>query len=236
MNLTRRTLLHGAGALAATLATEVAAGAATNQEGAGPRYAMVIDLTKCFGCHACSVSCKAEQDVPLGYFKSWVIQSEKGEFPQTVRSFVPVLCNQCDDPPCVTGCPTGATWQRADGIVVQEESTCIGCKYCVQACPYGVKYVDPRTHTAQKCDFCAHRVDQGLQPACVNTCNARARIFGDLNDPNSEVSRLVARHKVQTLLPHMGTDPRVYYIGLDAEAYEVSATRTVAELSGQFQY
>jgi tetrathionate reductase subunit B len=184
------------------------------------RHGMVIDLRKCFGCHACSIACKAEQDVPLGYFKSWVFQADAGLFPNVARHFIPSLCNHCEDPPCVDGCPTGATWQRDDGIVIQDEDTCIGCKYCIQACPYDVKYVDPRSKTAQKCDFCVHLVDQGLQPACVNTCNARARIFGDLNDPQSEVSKLIVKHKAQPLRPYMGTEPRVYYIGLQPEVYE----------------
>lgn len=193
----------------------------THKPGEGPRYGMVIDLRRCFGCHACSVACKAEQDVPLGYFKSWVMVSEKGRYPQAQRSFVPVLCNHCDKPPCVEACPTQATRQRKDGVVTQDEATCIGCKYCVQACPYGMKYGDPRTRAAQKCDFCLHRVEQGLLPACVNTCNARARIFGDLNDPGSAVSRLIASNAVQTLRPGMGTAPRVFYIGLDQSAYRV---------------
>ncbi len=191
----------------------------TNKPGQGPRYGMVIDLRRCFGCHACSVACKAEQEVPLGFFKSWVIQTERGRFPNVRRQFLPVLCNHCDNPPCVRLCPTQATRQRKDGIVTQDENTCIGCGYCITGCPYGVKYKDPRTKTAQKCDFCLHRVKQGLLPACVNTCNARARIFGDLNDPDSQVSRLIASNPVQTLRPEMDADPRVFYIGLDRSAY-----------------
>ena len=116
-------------------------------------------------------------------------------------------------------CPTRATVQRADGIVTQDEKTCIGCSYCVQACPYGMKYKDPRTKTAQKCDFCLHRVEQGMLPACVNTCNARARIFADLNDANSAVSRLIATNPVANLRPEMGSDPRVCNIGLHSGAY-----------------
>ena len=145
--------------------------------------------------------------------------SEKGRYPDVKRNFLPVLCNHCDDPPCVAACPTRATKQRKDGIVTQDEKTCIGCKYCMQACPYGVKYADPKTKTAQKCDFCLHRIEQGMLPACVNTCNARARVFGDLNDPDSAISRLIASNAVQTLRPAMGTDPRVFYIGLDYDAY-----------------
>jgi len=210
-----------AGITTAVAATGAPAAAAAAEE-RPVRYGMVIDLTKCFGCHACSVACKAEQDVPLERFKSWVFQADTGTYPNVVRHFIPALCNQCENPPCVDGCPTGATWQRDDGIVMQDEDTCIGCNYCVQACPYGVKYSDPQTRTAQKCDFCVHLVDQGLQPACVNTCNARARVFGDLNDPESEVSHLIIKHKAQPLRPHMGTEPRVFYIGLQPEVYEVA--------------
>jgi len=181
---------------------------------------MVVDLRRCYGCHACSVACKAEQDVPLGYFKSWVIVSEKGRYPNVQRNFVPVLCNQCNKPPCVALCPTGATKQHENGIVTQDASVCIGCKYCIQACPYGARYADPKTKTVQKCDFCLHRIEQGMLPACVNTCNARARVFGDLNDPNSAVSQLIASNAVQTLRRAMGTEPRVFYIGLDQDAYE----------------
>jgi tetrathionate reductase subunit B len=181
---------------------------------------MVIDLRRCFGCHGCSVACKAEQDVPLGCFKSWVTVSEKGRYPNVSRYFVPVLCNHCEKPPCAAACPTGATRRRKDGIVVVDDEKCIGCKYCIQACPYAARYVDPRTKVAQKCDFCVHRIEQGLLPACVNTCNARARIFGDLNDPASAVSRLLAENPVQVLRPALGSEPRVFYIGLDRDAYK----------------
>lgn len=221
MSLSRRAFLGTAGTAAAAAALSGYADATpVNKPGQGPRYAMVIDLRRCFGCHACSVACKAEQDVPLGFFKNWVIQTEKGRYPLVRRQFVPVLCNHCEHPPCVKACPTRSTVQRADGIVTQEAATCIGCSYCIQACPYGMKYKDPQTKTAQKCDLCVHRVEQGMLPACVNTCNARARIFGDLNDPDSAVSRLIATNPVANLRPEMGTDPRVFYIGLDGDAYK----------------
>ena len=223
MSVSRREFLKSAGVagvgLAAAGLPQFAGARGTNKPGEGPRYGMVIDLRRCFGCHACSVACKAEQDVPLGSFKSWVMVTEKGRYPRVRREFLPVLCNQCDIPPCVAVCPTKATKQRKDGVVTQDEKICIGCNYCLQACPYGVKYSDPRTKTAQKCDFCLHRVEQGMLPACINTCNARARTFGDLNDPDSAVSCLVATSPVQTLRPEMGTEPRVFYIGLDRSAY-----------------
>lgn len=221
--LSRRGFLAtAAGGTASALAATTAGcthQAKTNQPGEGPRWGMVIDLKRCFGCHACSVACKAEQDVPLGYFNSWVMVTEKGEFPSVRRQFLRVMCNHCDSPPCVEICPTGATWKRADGIVDQDGDICIGCKYCINACPYGSRYTDPKSHTTRKCDFCEHRIAQGVVPACVSTCNARALLFGDLNDPKSDVSQAVARNPVHVLRPEMATKPSVYYIGLDGSAY-----------------
>ena len=179
-------------------------------------YAMVIDARKCTGCHACSVACKAEFEVPLGVHRSWVEYVEKGTYPNVSRSFLPRLCNQCSEPDCVTVCPTGATYKRKeDGIVVVDPDICIGCKYCMQACPYDARFINPNTGVADKCDFCLHRVTKGLEPSCVNTCQGRARIFGDLNDPNSEVAKLVATEPVTVLRQEMGTKPNVFYIGAD---------------------
>lgn len=222
--VSRRTFLKqvgvGASAAAAASLTGCEGAGEVNKPGEGPRYGMVIDLRRCFGCHACTVACKAEQeDVPLGYWKSWVIQTERNSYPHVRRLMLPVLCNHCQDPPCVPVCPTGATYQRPDGTVVVEEQHCIGCKYCILACPYNVRYLHPQARVAKKCDFCIHRVEQGLLPACVNTCNARARIFGDLNDPTSWVSRVLAQNPVQVLQPERGTDPRVFYVDLDRSAY-----------------
>lgn len=191
------------------------------------RYAMVIDTRRCVGCHACSVACKTENDVPLGETRSWVEYIEKGDFPNVSRSFLPRLCNQCEKPQCVSVCPTGATYKREeDGIVAIDPDICIGCKYCLHACPYGMRYINPVTGVAEKCDFCQHRVEQGLEPACVNTCQGRARIFGDVNDPESEVSKVLSKNPTTVLRPEMGTEPMVFYIDAD-HADESHTSRTV---------
>lgn len=201
----------GAGAVTVARAVgEAPAGAPRKQ------YAMVIDARRCYGVHACSVACKAEYKVPLGENRSWVEEIEKGNYPNVSRSFLPRLCNHCEDPACVKVCPTGATWKRAeDGIVVIDKDVCIGCKYCVQACPYDMRFLNPDMGTADKCDFCIHRVSQGLEPACVEACPSRARIFGDINHPESAVSKLVAGNPVTVLRAEKGTGPNVYYIGAD---------------------
>ncbi|MBI5167682.1 MAG: 4Fe-4S dicluster domain-containing protein [candidate division NC10 bacterium] len=179
------------------------------------RYAMVIDLRRCIGCHSCSVACKSENSVPLGVYRTWVKQVEKGRYPQVSKHFLPTLCNNCENPICLQNCPTKATYRRDDGIIMVDEHRCIGCKYCIYSCPYDVRYVNPLKRYVQKCYWCFHRVDAGLEPACVDTCPARARIFGDINDPNSEVARLIATNPVQVLKPEKATIPQVYYIGAD---------------------
>jgi tetrathionate reductase subunit B len=191
-----------------------AAGAAKSDR--KPHYGMLIDVRRCIGCHACSVSCKAEFDVPLGATRSWVEYVEKGDYPTVSRSFLPRLCNQCSEPQCVSVCPTNATWKRKeDGIVVVDPDICIGCKYCVQACPYDARFINPVTGAADKCDFCLHRVERGLEPSCVNACIGEARIFGDLNDPESKISKMIASNPVTVLRPEMGTKPNVFYIAAD---------------------
>ena len=180
-----------------------------------PTYGFVIDLRKCIGCHACTIACKAEHDIPVGVNRCWVKTVEKGRFPETRRSFLPVLCNQCTDAPCMAICPTNALFRRRDGIVDLNSAACIGCRACMVACPYDQLFIDPNTHTAEKCNFCANRVENRLQPACVSVCPTECRIFGDLDDPASEVARIVQREAFMVRKPEKGTGPRVFYLGAD---------------------
>ena len=140
---------------------------------------------------------------------------EIGRYPNTRREFLPQLCNQCDNPACVPVCPVKATWKDDNGVVVIDKSKCIGCGACVKACPYGDRFLDPVKKKADKCDFCFRRIEQGLQPACVETCVGGARIFGDLADPASQVSQLASSKDAKVLNPGSGTRPQVFYIGLD---------------------
>jgi Fe-S-cluster-containing dehydrogenase component/formate-dependent nitrite reductase membrane component NrfD len=179
------------------------------------RYAFVIDQRKCIGCHACTVACKAEHDVPIGVNRTWVKYIEKGEFPNTRRYFLVNRCNHCEDAPCVTICPTKALFKRADGIVDFDSERCIGCKSCMQACPYDALYIHPDTHTAAKCNYCAHRTERGLEPACVVVCPERAIIAGDMDNPQTEIARLIAREPVRVRKPEQGTRPKVFYIGAE---------------------
>ena len=187
------------------------------------KYAFVIDQRKCIGCHACTVACKAEHDVPIGVYRTWVKYVERGEFPHARRYFLVNRCNHCDDAPCVTICPTRALYKRPDGIVDFDSARCIGCKSCMQACPYDAIYIDPNTHTAAKCNYCAHRTELGLEPACVVVCPERAIIAGDMHNPASEIARIIAREPVRTRKPEQGTGPNVYYLGADEAAINPEA-------------
>ncbi|GAC1467480.1 MAG: polysulfide reductase NrfD [Ktedonobacteraceae bacterium] len=182
------------------------------------KYAFVIDQRKCIGCHACTVACKAEHDVPVGVYRTWVKYIEKGEFPNSRRYFLVNRCNHCDDAPCVAICPTKALYKRADGIVDFDSNRCIGCKSCMQACPYDALYIDPNSHTAAKCNYCAHRTEVGLEPACVVVCPVHAIIAGDMHNPASELAQTIAREPVRVRKPEQGTGPNVYYLGAEEAA------------------
>lgn len=199
------------------------------------RLGMVIDLKRCIGCYGCQVSCKAENGTRPGTTYARLLKKEWGTYPDVKRLSIPVLCNHCSEPPCVDVCPTGASQkQDSDGIVFVDGDVCVGCRACVMACPYGARYYQDAEHNyfdgegpneyeaaryeshargvVEKCDFCRHRLKEGLEPACVANCMSKARIFGDLDDPDSEVSRLVRDEGGMQLNPEEGTNPNVFYL------------------------
>jgi Fe-S-cluster-containing dehydrogenase component/formate-dependent nitrite reductase membrane component NrfD len=173
------------------------------------------------------VACKSEHQVPLGVDRTWVKYIEKGTFPNNRRLFTVLRCNHCERAPCVTICPVTALHRRDDGVVDFNNERCIGCKACLQACPYDALYIDPDTHTAAKCNFCTHRLEVGLQPSCVAVCPEQAIIAGDLDDPASDIRQLLGRHPVQVRKPEKGTQPKLFYIEADEAA--LVPTRTAAD-------
>jgi tetrathionate reductase subunit B len=206
------------------------------------RFAFIVDITRCIGCGSCCVADKREYAVPDGNYRTWVeryiIDVEDNVFvdspdgglkgyvepreglPHDVRDtfFVPKLCNMCQEPSCVQVCPVNATFQTKDGFVLIDHDRCVGCAYCIQACPYSVRFLHPETKTADKCTWCYHRVRKGFLPACVQVCPVKARMFGDLNDKNSEVYKILHGHNVISVLkPDMGNKPSLHYRGLRRE-------------------
>jgi Fe-S-cluster-containing dehydrogenase component/formate-dependent nitrite reductase membrane component NrfD len=178
-----------------------------------PAWAKVVDHTRCIGCHACTTACKSENQVPLGVTRTYVKYVDVGVFPNSRRAFQVTRCNMCADAPCVTACPTSAMYQRHDGIVDFDKSACIGCKACMAACPYDAIFINPEDHSAEKCNFCAHRLDVGLEPACVVVCPTEALFVGDMNDPESRVGRTVSRAPVAVRRPEKDTRPKLFYVG-----------------------
>ncbi|MBS1718759.1 MAG: 4Fe-4S dicluster domain-containing protein [Armatimonadetes bacterium] len=206
-----------------------------------PRLSMLIDLTRCIGCDACTLACKQENGTPFDTFFARVLNVEVGTYPDVKRLYIPVLCNHCDDAPCLKSCPNKAIIRRPDGIVLVDQDRCRGTGACVSACPYGniilnrepdSWYLDEdepyekdfvkarlKPNVARKCTYCAHRVDQGLKPACVVACPTTARIFGDLEDEASDISQYVAQERETTqrkpfhLLEEAGTKPAGCYLG-----------------------
>jgi Fe-S-cluster-containing dehydrogenase component/formate-dependent nitrite reductase membrane component NrfD len=178
------------------------------------RYGFVIDQERCIGCHACTVACKEEHQVPIGVFRTWVKYIETGEFPESRRHFGVMRCNHCDDAPCIEICPTHSLFRRSDGIVDFDDRRCIGCKSCMQACPYDALYIDPNTNTAAKCNFCAHRVEKNLEPACVIVCPTQAILAGDLDDPRSRTGAVIANRSTSVRKPEKATLPKLHYVGL----------------------
>jgi tetrathionate reductase subunit B len=204
-------------------------------------YGMGIDIDKCIGCGRCMEACKTENDVPSApfYFRTWVeryvIKTDKSVAVSNInvgldepgdvsverdalRSFfVPKLCNQCDHPPCVQVCPVTATFKTDDGVILVDSKRCIGCRYCIQACPYGARFLHPQTRVADKCTFCYHRLVRGLLPACVEVCPKQARVFGDRKSFASPLGRFTRINKLHVLKPYLNTEPKVYYANLDGE-------------------
>ena len=231
-----------AGGVLASLAKEAGATApAPAYEPKNHYYGMGIEVSKCIGCNRCVEACKLENDVPQEpfFFRTWVerytIKKDRTVVVETISTrqgkskeaadqgdvlrsfFIPKLCNHCANPPCVQVCPVGATFSTEDGAVLVDKDRCIGCRYCIQACPYGARYLNPKTKTADKCTFCYHRVVKGLLPACVEVCPTQARIFGDLKSKASQLVRFERMNKIHVLKPHLNTEPKVYYSGLDGE-------------------
>ncbi len=177
------------------------------------RYGMVIETKRCIDCKACMVACEIENRVPLGSHRNWVTPiGPTGTFPILGLRFEPGNCMHCENAPCLRVCPTGATYRRPDGIILIDYDKCIGCRYCIQACPYDARYLDEVRGVVDKCTLCAHRLDAGQTTACVETCIGRARHVGDLNDPNSEVSQLLAANDHNVVYAEAGTGPAIYYI------------------------
>ena len=177
------------------------------------RWAKVIDQTRCIGCHACTTACKSENLVPLGVTRTYVKHVDVGTYPQARRAHQVTRCNQCADAPCVTACPTTAMYKRPDGIVDFDKNICIGCKACIAACPYDAIFINPEDHSAEKCNFCAHRLDIGLEPACVTVCPTEAILIGNLHDPTAKVTQIVNRQPVNVRRPEKETHPKLFYRG-----------------------
>lgn len=189
------------------------------------KWAKVIDHTRCIGCHACTTACKSENLVPLSVTRTYVKHVDVGVFPQTRRAHQVTRCNQCAHAPCVTACPTTAMFKRADGIVDFDKSICIGCKACMAACPYDAIFINPEDHSAEKCNFCAHRIDMGLEPACVVVCPTQAILIGDMNDPDAYVSQIINREPVTVRRPEKETLPKLFYKGAHQATLDPLAAR-----------
>jgi len=250
VGISRRDVLKAGGTAATIIAVSGASTAVANAAEGIPRWAFIVDLRRCVGCRTCTLACKAEFNVPLGRWRAVIKPVDWGTYPTNRRAFVPRLCNHCAGesdkgvPPCVEKCPeaksgerlkmgderyrTGATYKRPDGMILVDMNLCIGCYKCIDACPYGVRYIDPSVKLKRpdrekdfgigKCTFCEHRVDNGIEPSCVQACPHEARSFGDMNDPDSKVAKLIKEFNLDknrektTLLPQEKTVPHVFYI------------------------
>lgn len=189
------------------------------------QWAKVIDHTRCIGCHACTTACKSENVVPIGVTRTYVKHVDVGVWPQVRRAHQVTRCNQCAHAPCVVACPTAAMFKRTDGIVDFDKSICIGCKACMAACPYDAIFINPEDHSAEKCNFCAHRIDVGLEPACVVVCPTQAILIGDMNDQNSYVAQIINREAVNVRRPEKETLPKLFYKGAHQATLDPLAAR-----------
>ncbi len=255
----RKEFLATASAAGAALVAVIAGGTAKKVSAAsrtakGPRWAMAVDLRSCTGCKTCTVACKAENEVPLGVFRTSVHYLEQGRYPNVKRHMAPVFCNHCDNPPCVEACPVEeikatykrpdgikvsykkkATYKRPDGVVLWDNERCVGCHMCVENCPYGARYVDtslqaganPDSHGIGKCTYCVQRLDNGVTPSCAQTCVGGALTFGDLNDPSSKIAKLIKENRPDTWKPETGSKPATFYIGLKNKAVLGKEVRSI---------
>jgi len=203
-------------------------------------WGYIVDTTRCIGCGSCVRACKVENEVPDTFFRTWVeryeisnskevhVDSPNGAIESFKENntkdseidkayFVPKLCNHCYDSPCTQVCPVGASYRSPDGVVLIDKKHCVGCGYCVQACPYGCRYIDESKGVADKCTLCYHRIHKGEAPACVNACPRNARIYGNLKDPNSKINKILNQRRYGVLKPDLGTNPKCFYIGIDKE-------------------
>ena len=176
-----------------------------------PRFGMIVDTRRCVGCNACVLACKAENNLPEDGFRDWIVTETHGTFPNLQMEIRSERCNHCDNAPCVSACPTGASHIGYGGIVLVDPDKCTGCKACIASCPYEARYVHPEGHV-DKCTFCLHRVEKGLLPACVEVCPTKALIFGDLNDPDSEISRTLRSRPHKVNKPELGLSPNVFFL------------------------
>jgi len=239
MTLSRRQLLVLLPAAAAAWDFVLAGNpeAAPTYNSAEHWWGMLLDITKCIGCGSCVRACALENDVPDGYFRTWVERYHVSDFhienpvvdspnggiegfpPSDLNGgknfFVPKFCNHCVDSPCTQVCPVGATFHTADGVVLVDQSYCVGCRYCVQACPYGCRFFHPTKHVADKCTLCYHRITKGLTTACCEACPSGARQLADLKDPKDPIHDFLKTHSVQVLKPHLATGAKNFYNGLD---------------------
>ena len=239
MNLTRRHLIYllPAAGIAWKYILAGTPEASPNYHLSEHWWSMLIDIPKCIGCGNCVRACQTENDVPDGFFRTWVERYHVNDYdienpvvdspdggtkgyppardPGGKNFFVPKLCNHCADSPCTQVCPVGATFISPDGVVLMDKKYCLGCRYCVQACPYGCRFINPKTETAEKCTLCYHRITKGLTTACCENCPTGARQLADLKNPNDPIHEFLKTHSVQVLKPSMATHAKVYYNGLD---------------------